>query len=627
MDIDTIEGGEDFAAVIEEKIKECDALVAVIGKGWLTSTRQNGGRRLDDARDYVRLEIAKALIRGIRVIPVLVGGATIPGPNDLPEELVPLSGRQALELRDAHFHQDTQRLIDVLHKTPGVVKRPGRAQRIPPGRFKLMLISILFVASIVAGILLFRPSNPGAGAPVNGESPAQIHVGPTNDSARSPQAGPTASEDSKKPAKWPADVAGKWEATVKYNWGDTHTEVFWFELDGQELSGTASYVSAGRGILDGKIDGNRITFTTKSFTMLGDKTYEEKHHYGGTVEGDTIRFSLLTDSGYDSRTPEHFTAKRVAAIVSPVASSTPQPTANPSENVIAQTVRTLESNGAVISVAVTSDGRRAVSNGNALQVWNLASYECERSLSFHTLSVEGVAVTPNGHQAVSGSQDSTLEVWDLNSGQIVRPLKGHTSEVRAVVVTPDGRCAVSASEDRTLRLWDLESGQTILTLKVHTDSVAAVAVTPDSRHAVSGSVDKTLRVWDLKSGQTVRTLKGHTLPVLAVAVTPDGRRAVSGSSDDTLRVWDLETGQTVRILQGHTHYVLAVAVTPDGRHAVSGSADKTLRVWDLKSGQTVRTLKGHTGPLCAVAVTPDGRRAVSGSNDGTLRVWDLESGG
>jgi hypothetical protein len=320
MDIDTIEGGEDFAAVIEEKIKECDALVAVIGKGWLTSTGQNGGRRLDDARDYVRLEIAKALIRGIRVIPVLVGGATIPGPNDLPEELVPLSGRQALELRDAHFHQDTQRLIDVLHKT-----LPG-AKRIPPGRFKLMLISILFVASILAGILLFRPSNPGAGAPVNRESPAQIDVGPRNDSVRSPQAGPTASEDSKKPAKRPADVAGKWEATVKYNWGDTHTEIFWFEVAGQELSGTASYLGAGRGdrgILDGKIDGNRITFTTKSQTMLDDKTYEEKHHYNGTVEGDTIRFSLVADSGYDSRSPEHFTAKRVAAIVSPVASSTP----------------------------------------------------------------------------------------------------------------------------------------------------------------------------------------------------------------------------------------------------------------------------------------------------------------
>jgi len=132
MDIDTIEGGEDFTAVIEEKIKECDALVAVIGKRWLTSTGQNGGRRLDDSRDYVRLEIAKALIRGIRVIPVLVGGATIPEPNDLPEELVPLSGRQAIELRDAHFHQDTQRLIDVLYKAvPYVVEQPGTSETDP----------------------------------------------------------------------------------------------------------------------------------------------------------------------------------------------------------------------------------------------------------------------------------------------------------------------------------------------------------------------------------------------------------------------------------------------------------------------------------------------------------------
>ena len=610
MDIDTIEGGEDFTAVIEEKIKECDALVAVIGKRWLTSTGQNGGRRLDDSRDYVRLEIAKALIRGIRVIPVLVGGATIPEPNDLPEELVPLSGRQAIELRDAHFHQDTQRLIDVLYKAvPYVVEQPGRVKRIPAGRFKLLLpILIVFVASILAGILLFRPSNPGAGASGNKEFPAQI------------QAGPTASEDSKKPAKRPADVAGKWEATVTYNWGDTYTEFFGFEVDGQELSGIASYLGAGRGdrgILDGKIDGDRITFTTKSQAMVGDKTYEEKHHYGGTVEGDTIRFSLLTDSGYDSRTPEHFTAKRVVAIVSPVASSTPQP------------VRTLKShNGAVISLAITSDGRRAVSASwdQTLRLLDLETGETLHTLEGHTDRVTAVAVTLDGRRAVSGSDDETLRLWDLATGQTLRTLEGHTQSVWAVAVTPDGLRAVSASRDQTLRLWDLETGQTLRTLEGHTDWVNAVAVTPDGRRAVSGSVDMTLRVWDLKSGQTIRILKGHTLPVLAVAVTPDGRRAVSGSSDDTLRVWDLESGQTVRILKGHTHYVLAVAITPDGGRAVSGSSDKTLRVWDLKSGQTVRTLKGHTGSVNAVALTPDGLRAVSGSDDETVRVWDLESG-
>lgn len=108
-------------------------------------------------------------------------------------------------------------------------------------------------------------------------------------------------------------LSGQWQAVVKYSWGDSHKEVFSFKVDQNDLYGTASYVGGTRGILDGKIEGNRISFTTKSMTMLGDKTYEEKHVYKGHLTGDTIDFVLQTDSGYDSRAPEMFTASRVAA--------------------------------------------------------------------------------------------------------------------------------------------------------------------------------------------------------------------------------------------------------------------------------------------------------------------------
>ena len=100
---------------------------------------------------------------------------------------------------------------------------------------------------------------------------------------------------------------------VKYSWGDSHTEVFSFKVDQNEVYGTASYVGGARGILDGKIEGNRISFSTKSMTMLGDKTVEEKHVYKGHLTGDTIDFILQTDSGYDSRAPEMFTASRAVA--------------------------------------------------------------------------------------------------------------------------------------------------------------------------------------------------------------------------------------------------------------------------------------------------------------------------
>ena len=97
MDVDDIKGGDDFTTVIERKLGMSDALVAVIGEHWLTVTEPNGGRRLDNPNDFVRIEIAKALERGIRVIPVLVGGATLPHPSDLPDNLKALCERQAVE--------------------------------------------------------------------------------------------------------------------------------------------------------------------------------------------------------------------------------------------------------------------------------------------------------------------------------------------------------------------------------------------------------------------------------------------------------------------------------------------------------------------------------------------------
>ncbi len=76
-DVDSMEPGADFVDVIEETIARCDALIAVIGQSWLGG-EQDGARRLDDPEDWVRLEIGNALPRGIRVVPVLVDGATMP---------------------------------------------------------------------------------------------------------------------------------------------------------------------------------------------------------------------------------------------------------------------------------------------------------------------------------------------------------------------------------------------------------------------------------------------------------------------------------------------------------------------------------------------------------------------
>ena len=122
MDVSAINPGTDFVQAIERAVGSCDALIAIIGKRWLSTTGTDSRRRLDDPADLVRLEIASALSREIRVIPVLFQGAAMPAAEELPENISSLTRRQAIELSDANLDRDAERLISALETEPGEQK-------------------------------------------------------------------------------------------------------------------------------------------------------------------------------------------------------------------------------------------------------------------------------------------------------------------------------------------------------------------------------------------------------------------------------------------------------------------------------------------------------------------------
>jgi hypothetical protein len=98
-------------------------LLALIGPQWLMVKDGQGKPRLEDPGDYVRLEIATALRRGIRVIPILIQGASMPGAAALPEDLKPLAMRNAVELSSSRFHTDVDRLIDAIERAMDEAER------------------------------------------------------------------------------------------------------------------------------------------------------------------------------------------------------------------------------------------------------------------------------------------------------------------------------------------------------------------------------------------------------------------------------------------------------------------------------------------------------------------------
>ncbi|MGH8866758.1 MAG: toll/interleukin-1 receptor domain-containing protein [Actinomycetes bacterium] len=128
-DVDSIQLGDDFVEVITTAVGSCDVLLALIGEEWLTITDEVGRPRLDDQDDFVRLEIEAALTRNVRVIPVLVDGASMPRADLLPGSLGKLVRRQALELSASRFEFDTNRLLKVLDWTLAEVRT---AQDAPP---------------------------------------------------------------------------------------------------------------------------------------------------------------------------------------------------------------------------------------------------------------------------------------------------------------------------------------------------------------------------------------------------------------------------------------------------------------------------------------------------------------
>jgi hypothetical protein len=85
-DVDNVPVGVDFRSHIQDVLQQSDVLLAVVGPNWRGSTPE-GGARIDEDSDQVRIEVETALKKGIPVIPVLVGRGEIPSPAQLPDSL------------------------------------------------------------------------------------------------------------------------------------------------------------------------------------------------------------------------------------------------------------------------------------------------------------------------------------------------------------------------------------------------------------------------------------------------------------------------------------------------------------------------------------------------------------
>lgn len=114
LDFEAISAGDNWRKRIDEALDNVQAVVVVIGPRWLETLMQ---RLSAGSADLVRREIAMSLAKPmVRVIPVLVKGATMPSPYDLPDDIRSLADRDGLEIHGSSWNLDVHELIKILHQ-------------------------------------------------------------------------------------------------------------------------------------------------------------------------------------------------------------------------------------------------------------------------------------------------------------------------------------------------------------------------------------------------------------------------------------------------------------------------------------------------------------------------------
>jgi WD40 repeat protein len=319
----------------------------------------------------------------------------------------------------------------------------------------------------------------------------------------------------------------------------------------------------------------------------------------------------------------------------------------------------------VQALAVTADGRRAVSGGpdREVKIWRLvpdltspirisrvvATEQARQASQIYSQSMTQARQALSAGEIVTAARlvrlartqpgynrgPETVELWSnlylklprktLNAAWEEKSLIGHLASVTVACLSPDGRRAVSGSIDRTLRLWTIPGGELLHTLKGHQGKITSLRWSADGRYILSASKDGSLRLWEVNSGVCVQACTADKVEVCASCLTANNRFALSMSRDGILRWWDLERGHCLRSQSSHEEGGSTLSLGEEEQYALTGGLDGTLKLWRVATGECLRSLDLCKESVQQCLLRTELAKGIAAARK-TLTLYDLESG-
>jgi WD40 repeat protein len=267
------------------------------------------------------------------------------------------------------------------------------------------------------------------------------------------------------------------------------------------------------------------------------------------------------------------------------------------------------------------DGKQIVIGGrDGLRLVDVADGQLVRSFEGNEKYIQSLAVSPDGKLALTASGAGTfwnLQLWEVASGKSIHLLQ--TGAFGSVTFSPNGKLMMAVGRlfhpptdlepttEPVIWVWNVAKRELLATLNGEAIWGKPVAFSPDGKLAVAGqrlwpAPMCCLALWEATTGKPV-----HTLPedgVCAVSFTPDGKGLLVGNlPKQRLALWSVATGKEVWTAHVDGAWPVAAHLpvfSSDGKLALTAGANlmdepnigKDLVIWDAVRGKRLRTLGG-----------------------------------
>ena len=262
----------------------------------------------------------------------------------------------------------------------------------------------------------------------------------------------------------------------------------------------------------------------------------------------------------------------------------------------------------VSSLAMDAEGKLLAvgSTPNRVDLWDVENRKLLRSFTGGTM----VAISSDGKTLVSDGNG--LEIWDVASGKLQNRINRNGDFIRQLVLDPSGALLLVSVNGEDDSVFDVRTGQKLAMLK----NTQWGQFSRDASVVIGGN-SKQLIVWDTKTWQVIRTLPNGPDYVTRIAAYPEKNLVVVGGPK-TARLVRFDSGETVATVgEGYTNFA-------------SFNSDGTLIMTYPSSGFFIWDSSGK--PLCTTTDIGNGQVALSANNKWLasgpvggreVMVWDV----